>query len=99
MPADRPTSLSYASPRKLNSITAAAIPDAPRPKRAPATISDHGVSAHRADPVSVSVPFLLPARCLNRGLTPNETPAGTGRCSSWFWRRSCFWMSSSCWAR
>ena len=36
-PAGRATSLSYASQRKLNSITDAEGLDAPRPKRSPAT--------------------------------------------------------------
>jgi hypothetical protein len=37
VPASRPTSFSYTSQRKLNSITAGAGPDAPRPERSPAT--------------------------------------------------------------
>src|SRR5438105_11151115 len=46
--ARRPTASSYALPRKLNSITAAGGPDAPRPKRSPATMKNEGLADAKA---------------------------------------------------
>lgn len=42
-----PASLNYASPRKLNSITLVVMPDAPRPKRSPATNENKGLRRNR----------------------------------------------------